>query len=161
VDEKERLSRRQVGQVIILYKLLRDRYGEDRARAIARQLVKSVAIEFLQHALPRLHRPDYVPLSEAERTAKASEIIRPIVNAEAEIVVVGLERVDFTVTRCWFYELTTRAGVPELATMFCAGDEGYFENHQPEIRLSRTMTLAEGGRCCDFQFHWIESETKR
>ena len=154
-SEKEKLSRRQVGQVIILYRLLRERYGEQRAREIARQLVKSVAIEFLQHAIPTLRRSDYVPLSDVERMAKAGEIVRPIVNAEAQIEVVALERVDFTVTKCWFYDLTTRAGVPELATMFCAGDEGYFENHQPEIRFARTTTLAEGGPCCDFKFHWI------
>lgn len=154
--EKERLSRRQVGQVIILYQLLKEKYGHERAYEIARKLVKNVAIEFLQHALPTLRRSEYEHLDQQARDAKAAEITRPIVNAESEIAVVDLERVDFTVNKCWFFELTTRAGVPELAPMFCAGDEGYFENHQPEIRFSRTTTLAEGGACCDFKFHWID-----
>lgn len=160
VDEKERLSRRQVGQVILLYQLLKEKVGEERAFEIARKLVKAVAIEFLAHALPTLRRAEYVHLDQAARDAKAAEIVRPIVNAESDIAVVGLERVDFTVTKCWFHELTVRAGVPELARMFCAGDEGYFETHQPEIRYTRTTTLAEGGPCCDFKFHWIEAEKK-
>ncbi|MEW6775007.1 MAG: L-2-amino-thiazoline-4-carboxylic acid hydrolase [Bdellovibrionota bacterium] len=159
--EKERLSRRQVGQAILLYQLLKGRYGQEQALAIARKVVKASAIEFLSHLLPPLRRTDYETASHAERDLEGQKLAHRVVNAEADVAVVGMERVDFTVKKCWFVELTRAAGVPEMAGLFCAGDEGYFETRQPEIRYERTTTLAQGGPCCDMKLHWIEPASSR
>jgi len=154
--EKERISRRQMGQVVILYRLLKEQIGPSRALEVARKVVKSSAIEFLSHVLPALHRKDYEGLSAEDRAAKAAELSQRIANAEADVEVVGLERVDFTVRKCWFVELSRQAEAPELAGLFCAGDEGFFETRQPEIRFTRTLTLAQNQGCCDMKLHWIE-----
>lgn len=68
------------------------------------------------------------------------------------------ERISFNVHRCFYLDLLTEYGVPELTAHFCRGDDLLFAQLPPEIRWERTETLGCGGRCCNFAWRHVPEE---
>ncbi len=61
---------------------------------------------------------------------------------------------DFNVTRCRYAEMYRALGIPELgAVLSCGRDGALGEGFNPDLKLTRTQTLMEGGTCCDFRYH--------
>jgi hypothetical protein len=153
-DPREQGSRAQAGPAIVMYRVLRESVGPERALQITARVVEEGAVIFLRMSLGTLRRAEIAALDEGGRRRFTEDRASRFPNAELVWNKVSAERVSFTVTRCRLVELVRGAGHPELARLFCAGDARYFGNVEPGVRLVRPTTLAEGGPHCDFTLEW-------
>jgi pyruvate dehydrogenase complex dehydrogenase (E1) component len=63
------------------------------------------------------------------------------------------ERWRFDVTRCRYAELYRELGMAELGkTLSCNRDAALIEGFADDVELTRTQTIMEGARCCDFDY---------
>ncbi|MEM5775068.1 MAG: L-2-amino-thiazoline-4-carboxylic acid hydrolase [Anaerolineaceae bacterium] len=62
------------------------------------------------------------------------------------------ERVAFSTTRCFYYDVLTALNAPELTPLFCRMDDVMAEAFPPNIRFIRPHTLGRGDRLCDFEY---------
>ncbi len=65
----------------------------------------------------------------------------------------------FTVHRCFYLDVLTAYGAPELTAMFCRLDDLAYAVLSPSIRWERTKTLGRGDDCCDFR--WSRGEPRK
>lgn len=63
--------------------------------------------------------------------------------------------VHFEVLTCFYNDMVAAHGYPELAVVFCNGDDFVFENIAPHIKWGRTQTITRGSHCCDTIYHNI------
>jgi hypothetical protein len=153
-DEKETLSREQLGSSVLLYRGLHQFMDGEEALALTGRVIHDASVSFLQVNVPILSKRKLLNLPKKVQAAYARRIAEKFFNADAEMTFDGQKSVAMTVRRCRFPELLGKVGTPELAPLFCEGDKAFFANHQPEVTLKRTQTLATGGTECDFSFHW-------
>ena len=64
----------------------------------------------------------------------------------------GGKAVAFNISRCFYLDVLTRLGAPELTPAFCSTDELLASAFPPSIRFVRCGTLARGDPCCDFRY---------
>lgn len=153
-DERDRLSRRQCGDVVLLYRAISAVSGdEELALSICSDAVVAGGLPFLDAMIP--------PLPETKLGAFAREVAGRFFNAEGDAEADDARRTfSLTVRRCRFVDLLTAVGEPQLMPLFCAVDDAFFgEGHRP-VRLERTQTLASGGPCCDFRFSVVEPDSR-
>lgn len=63
------------------------------------------------------------------------------------------ERLSFDVTRCRYAEMYAALGIPELgAVLSCNRDAALIEGFNAAVTLTRTGTIMQGARCCDFRY---------
>ncbi len=62
------------------------------------------------------------------------------------------ECVAYNVHRCFYVDMLSSYGTPELTSVFCGGDDVVFPRLSPSITWERTMTLGQGGDRCDFRW---------
>jgi hypothetical protein len=65
----------------------------------------------------------------------------------------GRKVVAFDIHRCFYLDVLTEYGAPELAPVYCRLDDLLYEGLWPGVRWQRTGTLARGDGCCDFRFY--------
>jgi hypothetical protein len=59
---------------------------------------------------------------------------------------------SFNVTRCRYAEMYDRLGVKEFGFCFsCNRDEPLIKGFNPRMKLTRTQTIMEGSKICDFR----------
>jgi hypothetical protein len=72
---------------------------------------------------------------------------------EVEMAGSDEERLDFNVTRCRYAEFYQSLGLAELGYLVhCNRDFAMIAGFNPEVELTRTRTIMEGGANCDFRF---------
>ena len=62
----------------------------------------------------------------------------------------------FNIHCCFYLDVLTAYGAPELTAMFCQLDDLAYAALSPSIRWERTKTLGRGDACCDFR--WSRGE---
>jgi hypothetical protein len=60
--------------------------------------------------------------------------------------------IDFHIYRCFYLDVLTSYGAPELTQQFCRLDDVLGEAMAPAIEWRRFMTLGRGNEVCDFCF---------
>ena len=75
---------------------------------------------------------------------------------ETEWVDAGDQCVAFDIHRCFYLDVLTAYGAPELTPLYCKLDDLMYENMSPGIRWARTRTLGRGDDLCDFRWCWEE-----
>ena len=58
----------------------------------------------------------------------------------------------FNVHRCFYLDVLTAYGAPELTPLCCKMDDLVYEVLPPSITWERTKTLGRGDDCCDFRW---------
>jgi hypothetical protein len=53
---------------------------------------------------------------------------------------------------CFYLDVLTEYGYPELTPHFCRLDDLFAAEAAPSVRFERTQTLARGGIICDFRY---------
>lgn len=154
IDNQEALSRAQVGPAILLYGALRRRMHPDRALALTREVVVAGAVIFLSSSIGPLDRHALSSLSRMELESFAKTIAGRFFNAELHWDEISGKAVRFTVNHCRFPDLCRTAGAPELAPLLCEGDAVYFGEVLGTVDLTRSQTIASGGRNCPFELRW-------
>jgi hypothetical protein len=144
VDDRDRISRLQAGDVVLLHRAVAALAGEATALEVSREAVLAGAVPFLDALIPRL--------PGAGLAASAHELTRSFFNAEGNTFQSDQNTFHFEVSRCRFVELLNSVGAPQLAPLFCEADRAFFDSGARPIELHRTQTLANGGANCDFRF---------
>jgi hypothetical protein len=62
------------------------------------------------------------------------------------------DRVAFDFTRCYFLDMLRQLDATALAPAYCAPDDALYADLHPQVRWSRSGTLATGASVCDFCF---------
>jgi len=155
-DTKDIKSRLQIGPAIILYELLLEKYGQQKALELVQEVAQEGAILFLGTILPEIDRNWYNSLTEENKETKLLELVESFPNSTIGALEFGDDSFRFEVKQCSFVELSKSTGHPELAQVFCKGDGVYFERHVNQVKFERPTTLAKGGGCCDFRFEWMD-----
>ncbi|MGZ3645723.1 MAG: L-2-amino-thiazoline-4-carboxylic acid hydrolase [Ktedonobacteraceae bacterium] len=63
----------------------------------------------------------------------------------------------FTIHRCFYLDVLTAYGAPELTALYCRLDDLLYATLSPSIRWERTKTLGRGDDCCDFRWSRMQS----
>lgn len=79
---------------------------------------------------------------------------------EIEWLDAGEDCVAFDIHRCFYLDVLTAYGTPELTPLYCKLDDYLYEQLPAPISWERTGTLARGDDCCDFQWCWREAGTE-
>jgi hypothetical protein len=69
--------------------------------------------------------------------------------------------IAFTMRRCFYLDVLTAYGAPELTAQYCHLDDVAFGALPPCIAWERTTTLGCGGDCCDFRWSAVVGRQKR
>lgn len=154
VDEQDVLSRKQLGPAVLLERALRKRVAARRARELTRRVVLESSITFLKLNVPLLRKKHVLGLDKNARHRFGERLAKKFFNADVNLSFEPDESIAFTVHRCRFVELLSAVGELDMASHFCQGDAHFFEQHQPDVRMTRTVELSTGGPHCDFHFAW-------
>ena len=130
---EETLSRQQIGPAIVLYRLLMDEVGPERALSVTEAAVIEGAVRFLGASIGRLDRATLGAMTEEERGSFARRIGRKFFNATVRWDTISGDEVAFTVTACRFARLCVELGEPQLAPVFCKGDAHFFGSVEPNV----------------------------
>lgn len=149
-DEKDILSRRQMDAAVVLYRLLAPVTGAKKALECLEEIILAGSIEFIRIVLGDMKT--LAEITHSEDREKFDEVFRYFFNADYIIRSFSNDTVEMDITRCRFVELSQRLGVPELAPLFCRGDEILFNSEESPVHLTRKGTLASGASKCDFSF---------
>ena len=60
---------------------------------------------------------------------------------------------SYNIKTCLWHDACTELGYPELCRIFCRNDELNFIDVSKHLYFERSMTLGDGGKCCDFHFY--------
>jgi hypothetical protein len=158
-DKRDKQSRAQIGPAIILYKLLRRTHNEEEALSLCEEVIISSTLLFLDRAIGPVNPRHLAQLSTSERDSWVKNKAAQFFNATMEWKTISAQEVSFTVTRCTFPELCRETHVPELAPLFCAGDQEFFGESQKLVQLHRASTIAAGAPSCPFTLSVVEPAT--
>ena len=67
----------------------------------------------------------------------------------------GRDVVAFDMKSCFYLDVLTEHGAPELTPAYCRLDDLAYEDVSPHVRWERTRTLGRGDDCCDFRFRRV------
>jgi hypothetical protein len=62
----------------------------------------------------------------------------------------------YDVRRCFYLDVLTAYGAPELTALYCKMDDVMYQALPPSITWERTKTLGRGDDCCDFRWCRVE-----
>lgn len=60
--------------------------------------------------------------------------------------------IAFDIHRCFYLNVLTNYGAPELTALYCKGDDVMFDLLPSPVAWERTMTLGRGDALCDFRW---------
>ncbi len=94
----------------------------------------------------------YLPFAIFRKTVRVSLLAFPHQGWDIDQIEQSKTSIAFTVHRCFYLDVLTAYGAPELTAVYCRLDDVAFAALSPSIRWERTKTLARGGDCCDFRW---------
>jgi len=147
---KDTGSRKQLGPVLQLYRVLRARLGPERSLEILGSVVTDATLVWLDAVVGPVDPSEYQSMDEGARRAYLEQFAGRFPNADAQADKVTDTGFVHRVTRCRFVELCQALEVPEIAPLLCAGDLKYFADGP--LDLHRPTTLAQGDPHCAFHF---------
>jgi hypothetical protein len=71
---------------------------------------------------------------------------------EMEMIEDSERLLAFDIHRCFYLDVLTAYGAPELTAIFCQTDDWLAEALSPSIAWERTRTLGRGDECCDYAY---------
>ena len=121
--------------------------GEEKARLVAGRVISELAKKSGE-ALAQVAGGRGL-----ENFAKGLELWSQDGALEFEILEQGPKKLSMNVTRCRYADMYQRIGMSELGFLLsCNRDYAMIEGFNPKIRFSRTQTLMEGAKHCDFRY---------
>ena len=106
-------------------------------------------LDILARWLPLLR---YVPFAFPlfRLFGRLAMLLYPKQGWDIQMVEQSPNRVAFNISRCFYLDVLTAYGAPELTAHFCYLDDVAYAALPPSIKWERTTTLARGGPYCDF-----------
>jgi hypothetical protein len=98
-----------------------------------------------------------LPFALMRQMFRASLLIYPRQGWDIEQVENSKTSFAFNVHRCFYLDVFTAYGAPELTALYCRLDDLLFAAWSPSIRWDRLKALGRGDDCCDFRYSRGES----
>jgi L-2-amino-thiazoline-4-carboxylic acid hydrolase len=122
------------------------------------------ALEILDKAILSLARENGVQLASALGGNSLSHLASSMAlwikggALEMDVLEQTPKNYDFNVTRCRYTELYRELGILNWGFhLSCNRDFAFVEGFNPDIVLTRTQTIMEGGNYCDFRYRLKKS----
>jgi len=139
----------QAEVLVPLIKTLRAELGEERAN----KLVTAALREWSRNMFLRIGAS--IPGSPREKWQALNAAAMPRIGTDVDVDMLKLDAdaMEFNVTGCRYAEFFRALGEPELgAVLLCEADNHLVEVGSPEVELTRTQTIMQGGAYCDFRY---------
>lgn len=143
------LEQREVEAAAIapLYRAFAREVGVERARAILAETIGELARQSGCNAAAAVGGNSLEYLKQSVERWKAGGAL------ELTVLRDDADAFEFNVTRCRFAEMYRRLGLAELGPILsCARDGAMIAGFNPELGFTRSQTLMEGARHCDFRY---------
>jgi hypothetical protein len=137
-------------QVLVpVLRAFRAELGEERANQIASVALRQWSQQMFRDIgarIPGGPRQKWEAITAALRPRVGNAVDREVLKQEADAV-------EFNITGCRYAEFFRQLREPELgALLTCAGDLDMEAVGSPEVSMTRTQTIMQGARYCDFRF---------
>lgn len=145
---------------LALYQTLKEDAAQ-RGAAPAEALVETgTVLERLDMVGPLLRRMRRLPGATAmfRLVVRASLLLFPSQGWDLRLEEQSSRRIAFTIHRCFYLDVLTTYGAPELTAQYCHLDDVAYRELPASLRWERTTTLARGGPSCDFCWRVITLE---
>ncbi|MDS0858930.1 L-2-amino-thiazoline-4-carboxylic acid hydrolase [Burkholderia pseudomultivorans] len=144
------LARRRIEAEIIkpIYAIMKREFGTERAQAVIAEAVRGAAVEAGRTFAAQ----------EPDGTSVQSFIALQVLWEKDDALDVEVRRADdghydYDVHRCSYAEMYHAMGLGEIGHLLsCARDSHFIEGYDPRIALTRTSTIMQGGKRCDFRY---------
>jgi hypothetical protein len=150
------IARRRIEAEILkhVYDVLRESHGEEAARAAIGAAVSRSAIQQGERFRAALGRdPGFEDFAAIMPNWTANDSLRIDIKAQ------DAERLDFDVTRCRYAEMYRQMGLGEIGHLLsCNRDGDFCVGYNPKMQLTRTHTIMQGAKSCDFRYRMKDEE---
>jgi hypothetical protein len=94
---------------------------------------------------------------EGNTLTELSKIVKEVWADDDAIKIKMIKETDselfFDVTHCGYAQMYKKMGIKDMgSTLSCVRDFAFLEGFNPQIELTRTQTIMEGAKYCDFRF---------
>ncbi len=122
--------------------------GYEKAIKIARKVISEDAIE---------SGKKMAQVYEGNTLTELSKIVKEVWADDGAIEIKMIKETDrelfFDVTYCGYAQIYEKMGIKDMgSTLSCIRDFSFLKGFNPQIELSRTQTIMEGAKYCDFRF---------
>jgi hypothetical protein len=146
-------------QVLVpLLKALRAELGEERAN----KLVTTALRDWSRDMFLRVGA--LMPGSPKEKWAALNAAAMPRIGTDVdfEFLQQAPDAMEFNVTGCRYADFFRALGEPELgAVLLCEADNHMVEVGSPEVEMTRTQTIMNGAKYCDFRYRMKSASTPK
>ncbi|MBU9676580.1 L-2-amino-thiazoline-4-carboxylic acid hydrolase [Burkholderia multivorans] len=144
------LARRRIEAEIIkpIYEIMKREFGTERAQAVIAEAVRGAAVDAGRTFAAQ----------EPHGTSVKSFIALQVLWEKDDALDVEVRRADdahydYDVHRCSYAEMYHAMGLGEIGHLLsCARDSYFIQGYDPRIALTRTSTIMQGGKRCDFRY---------
>jgi len=144
------LARRKIEAEIIkpIYQVMVRELGKAQAQAIIGEAIEQAAIkagaDFAKQEPEGANLRSFVELQYLWEKDNALDV-KVLDNDD--------QHYNYDVTRCRYAEMYHEMGLGEIGHLLsCARDDKFIVGYAPEVELTRTTTIMQGARCCDFRY---------
>jgi hypothetical protein len=136
---------------LALYQVLsKEKSDQDAVLAEVRSLLEIGSRAFSKFVNVYTYLP--LPFAVMRQLFRASLLAFPQQGWDIEQVENSKTSFAFNVHRCFYLDVFTEYGAPELTALYCRLDDLLYVAWSPSIRWERTKTLGRGDDCCDFRY---------
>jgi L-2-amino-thiazoline-4-carboxylic acid hydrolase-like protein len=148
---------------LALYEILREnavKQGLDTSTALKETGALIERMDVLARWLPLLRYQSFA-FAIFRRVGRLSLALFPAQGWDIQMVEDSPNRFAFNISRCFYVDVLTAYGAPELTQHFCHLDDVAYAALPPGITWERTTTLARGGSACDFCWRATSADASR
>ena len=146
----EEYFRNQYSNVVKLIKELQEKIGEERTSEIVRPLFERILVDWTRGEAERNpinSLEDFVAYDERSFTRTHTHEVKEITSTKYR----------YHVTECVLADVLREMDASRIGyDILCAADFSCAKAYHPRLELTRTNTLMQGGKYCDFTYHWEE-----
>ncbi len=156
------LEQRRIEALIVknIYEVLVERHGEEEARNSISIAIKNAAIEqgknfrdshFNEHGCePEL--ADYAQLGALWEMGGALKLKRHVKTKQ---------RLEYDIVHCAYADMYKEMGLAHIGDLLSCNRDGTFcIGYNPKMKLTRTQTIMEGAKHCDFRYRMDGEESE-
>ncbi|MCC8395384.1 L-2-amino-thiazoline-4-carboxylic acid hydrolase [Paraburkholderia sp. MMS20-SJTR3] len=144
------LARRRIEAEIIkpIYEILKRDFGIERAQAVIAEAVRGAAVDAGREFAAR------EPNGPSIASFVALQVLWEKDDAlEVQTLRADDEAYDYDVKRCSYAQMYHAMGLGEIGHLLsCARDSEFIAGYDPRVELTRTSTIMQGGKRCDFRY---------
>ncbi|WP_445219758.1 L-2-amino-thiazoline-4-carboxylic acid hydrolase [Bradyrhizobium sp. Pa8] len=148
------LERRRIEAGIIapIFAEMRERFGEEQAKAVIETAIRRAAIESGEHFAAQ------APDGTSMRTFQDIQALWTKDDAlTVEVLTATDDQFDFNVRRCRYAETYREMGLGAIGHLLSRNRDGAFcEGYDSRLKLTRTQTIMGGADHCDFRYRLEE-----